>query len=91
MSANQDNNVVMYYSPFCGYCTMAARLLKGKNVDYQGINVVENPEKRQEMLAIANGQHTVPQIFINGTHVGGYTDMAALEQSGELDKLLGSA
>lgn len=67
---------------------MAKRLLAAKNVEFYGINVAEAPEKREEMLALANGQRTVPQIFIHGQHIGGFTDMAALEQRGELDPLL---
>lgn len=80
--------VEMYFSPYCGYCVMAKQLLQAKGVSYTAINVIEQPEKRDEMLARANGRTTVPQIFIQQQAVGGYTDLAALEHSGELDTLL---
>ena len=68
---------------------MAKRLLDAKEVSFEGINVQKMPEKREEMLSISNGQHTVPQIFINDQHIGGYTDMAELDNNGKLDQLLG--
>lgn len=80
--------VEMYTSPLCGFCHAAKRLLKTKGVDYSEINVTMNAEKRQEMLTRANGSHTVPQIFIGETHVGGYDDLATLERDGKLDALL---
>lgn len=82
--------VTLYTSPLCGYCHAAKRLLKNKNVSFDEINVMMNPEMRQEMMARANGRHTVPQIFIGDTHVGGYDDLAALDRQGKLDPLLES-
>lgn len=90
MSDDTTAEVLVYYSPYCPYCMMAKRLLDAKKVNFEAINVQKHPEKRDEMLSISNGQHTVPQIFINQQHIGGYTDMAALEQEGKLDQLLGS-
>ena len=67
---------------------MAARfLLKNKSVDYQDINITTDTALREEMEQ-RSGRHTVPQIFIGDTHVGGYDDLNALEVAGDLDKLL---
>ncbi len=81
-------SVEIYTSPLCGFCHAAKRLLKQKNVQFTEINVAINPGKRQEMLSRANGRHTVPQIFIGETHVGGYDDLAAIDHAGKLDALL---
>ncbi|WP_306045988.1 glutaredoxin 3 [Nioella sp. MMSF_3534] len=80
--------VEIYTSPFCGFCHAAKRLLSDKGIEFAEYDVARAPEKRQEMLARANGRHTVPQIFVGQTHVGGYDDMAALDRAGKLDKLL---
>lgn len=81
-------SVEIYTSPLCGYCHAAKRLLNEKGVSFAEYNVLMNPERRQEMLDRAHGRHTVPQIFIGDTHVGGYDDMAALDRDGKLDPLL---
>ena len=81
-------SVEIYTSPLCGFCHAAKRLLKQKNVQFTEINVAINPGKRQEMLSRANGRHTVPQIFVGDTHVGGFDDLAAMEHAGKLDALL---
>jgi len=80
--------VEIYTSPLCGYCHAAKRMLTDKGVSYVEHDVARTPEKRQEMMKRANGRHTVPQIFIGSSHVGGYDDMAALERNGKLDPLL---
>ncbi len=80
--------IEIYTSPLCGYCHAAKRLLKGKGINFTEFNVAMNPAKRQEMLQRANGGHTVPQIFVGKTHVGGFDEMAALERQGKLDPLL---
>jgi glutaredoxin 3 len=80
--------VEIYTSPFCGFCHAAKRLLSAKGVEFAEYDVARAPEKRQEMLSRANGRHTVPQIFVGETHVGGYDDMAALDRAGKLDPLL---
>lgn len=80
--------VEIYTSPLCGYCHAAKRLLSKKGVDYSEINVSMDPARRQEMMARANGGHTVPQIFVGDTHVGGFDDLAALDRAGKLDALL---
>lgn len=84
-------NVEIYTSPLCGYCHAAKRLLSDKGVSFVEYDVAREPGKRQEMLGRANGRHTVPQIFIGDTYVGGYDDMAALDRDGKLDPILAGA
>ena len=80
--------VEIYTTPICGYCMMAKRLLDGKGVDYNEINVMGDMAEMQKMIQRANGGRTVPQIFIGDTHVGGSDDLHALERQGKLDALL---
>lgn len=80
--------IEIYTSPLCGFCHAAKRLLNAKGVSFAEHDVVRTPDKRQEMLSRANGRHTVPQIFVGDTHVGGYDDMAALDRAGKLDALI---
>ncbi len=80
--------VEIYTSPLCGFCHAAKRLLAQKNVAYTEIDVAQEPERKPEMIARANGGRTVPQIFIGETHVGGCDDLFALERAGKLDPLL---
>lgn len=80
-------NVVMYSTPWCGYCARAKQLLHAKGVEFLDINVSNEPEKRREMMQ-KSGRHTVPQIWIEGEHVGGCDDLYALERSGRLDQKL---
>lgn len=81
--------VVIYTSPFCGYCARAKSLLKGKGVAFEEIDIYAHPERREEMVERAEGRNTVPQIFIDGRGVGGSDDIHALDRKGELDALLG--
>lgn len=80
--------VLMYTTPFCGYCAAAKSLLKKKGVDYEEINISGDAAMREKMVSIT-GRTSVPQIFINDEHVGGFDDMAALDSAGELDPRLG--
>lgn len=80
--------VTLYTTPICGFCAAAKRLLSGKGVAYSEINVMIDPAKKSEMIARANGRRTVPQIFIGERHIGGFDDMAALDKTGELDRIL---
>lgn len=82
--------VTIYSSPLCGFCHAAKRLLNSKNVEFEEINVLMKPERKQEMMSRANGRHTVPQIFVGDIHVGGCDDLYDLERSGKLDPLLAS-
>ena len=80
--------VEIYTKMYCPYCTRAMRLLGEKGVDIEEYDISMGGPKRAEMLGRANGRTTVPQIFINGTHVGGSDDLAALERAGKLDPML---
>ena len=75
--------VEIYTSPLCGFCHSAKRLLQKKGVNFSEINVLAQPARKSEMMKRANGRHTVPQIFIGTTHVGGCDDLYALEQAGK--------
>jgi glutaredoxin 3 len=79
--------ITMYTKSWCGYCAAAKRLLKKKDAGFTDIDVDSDQALFQEMIERSGGR-TVPQIFINGQSVGGYTDLAALDSSGELDTLL---
>lgn len=79
--------VTLYTTPYCGYCLSAKRLLTQKGVDFNEIDVSRDTELRQEMMQ-KSGRHTVPQIWIGDTHVGGADDMFALERAGKLDPML---
>jgi glutaredoxin 3 len=80
--------IEIYSSPFCGYCHAAKRLLTAKGAAFTEINVILEPSRKAEMVQRANGGRTVPQIFIDGTHVGGCDDLYALDGRGGLDPLL---
>ena len=81
--------VRMYSTGVCPYCVMAEKLLVSKGVAVENIRVDLDTEKRGEMMQLT-GRRTVPQIFVGETHVGGYDDLAALDQAGKLDELLRS-
>jgi glutaredoxin 3 len=81
--------VEMYTTMWCGYCARARGLLQKKGVAFDDIDVESDTSKREEMLQRANGRTSVPQIFIDGVHVGGSDDLAALDRAGKLDPLLG--
>ncbi|MCC6305096.1 MAG: glutaredoxin 3 [Rhodobacteraceae bacterium] len=80
--------VEIYTTPFCGYCQAAKRLLQARGVAFTEIDLVREPGRRAEMLARAGGRHTVPQIFVGATHVGGCDDLYALDRAGGLAPLL---
>lgn len=79
--------VEIYTSPICGYCVRAKRLLDQKGVAYAEHDVF-GPGVREEMVRRTNGGRTVPQIFIDGTLIGGCDELMALESAGRLDGLL---
>jgi glutaredoxin 3 len=82
--------VTVYVSDWCPYCSRAKDLLTRKSVVFNEINVDDEPKFREEMMARSN-RRTVPQIFIGDRHVGGCDDLFALEESGELDRLIQGA
>lgn len=81
--------VKIYTTSTCGYCHAALKLLRDKNIEFEQIDVSRAPDVRR-WLADTTGRTTVPQIFINDIAVGGYTDIAALDQSGKLEQMLRS-
>jgi glutaredoxin 3 len=82
-------SVIIYSTLTCPYCLNAKNLLESKGVSYQEILVDQDPVKKEEMLAKSEGRRTVPQIFIDGKHIGGFDDLKRLQDSGKLDQLLG--
>lgn len=79
--------IEIYTTPFCGYCARAKALLDGKGVVYDERDVMMDDKARTEMRARSN-RTSVPQIFIDGKHIGGSDELAALEVAGQLDPLL---
>ena len=79
--------VIVYNTESCPYCVRARQLLESKNISYTDIRVDEEPQLRQEMFE-KTGRTSVPQIFIGNEAIGGCDDLFALEQAGELDRLL---
>jgi glutaredoxin 3 len=80
--------VEIYTKFLCPYCTRAKALLTSKGVAFEEYDISMGGPQRTEMLDRANGRNTVPQIFIDGRHVGGSDDLAALDRAGKLDPLL---
>ena len=80
--------VEVYTTPFCPFCHRAKALLRGKGVAFDEIDVMWRPALRLRMKERASGRHTVPQIFVNGIPIGGNDELAALDDSGELDRML---
>lgn len=79
--------IEIYTTPWCGYCARAKALLEEKGAPFEETDVMEDAVKRTEMRERSR-RTTVPQIFINGQHIGGSDELAALEQAGKLDALL---
>jgi glutaredoxin 3 len=80
--------VEIYTKIFCGYCAAAKRLLTSKGVDFEEYDITLGGPKRTEMLQRAKGRTSVPQIFIDGVHIGGSDDVHALDDDGKLDPML---
>jgi len=81
--------VEIYSTSWCPYCARARGLLKQKGVAFTEIDIDDEPARRGEMIKRAHGRTSVPQIFINGEHIGGSDEMAALDRAGKLDAKLG--
>jgi glutaredoxin 3 len=81
-------DVEMYTTMFCPYCSRARALFDRKGVTYTEIDIIEQPRRRDEMIRRAGGRTSVPQIFIDGEHIGGSDDLAALDRAGKLDPKL---
>jgi glutaredoxin 3 len=82
--------VIIYTTNWCPYCHGAKAFLRSKSVEFEEIDVTDDPEKRAEMERLSH-RRTVPQIFIDGRPIGGYDDARMLDAIGDLDKLLGVA
>lgn len=83
-------SVTIYTTGYCPYCYRAKSLLQKKGVAFEEIDADDRPDLRT-WLRKASGQTTVPQVFVNGRALGGFTDIAALDRGGELDRLLAEA
>lgn len=81
-------NIDIYTTSYCPFCIRAKKLLANKKVEFNEIDLSENPDKFEEMLSKSNGARTVPQIFVNGEHIGDCDHIHDLDQKGELDKIL---
>ncbi len=80
--------ITIYTGPVCNYCDAAKRLLKRNNVSFTEINIAEVDGALDEMLKKANGKRTIPQIFFDDQHIGGYEEIRALEKDNKLQDLL---
>ncbi len=80
--------IEIYSGGFCPYCMRAKSLLKQRKLQFTEYDVQAEPEKRTEMIERTKGARTIPQIFINGRHVGGCDELYALDRKGELDAWL---
>ena len=81
-------NITMYTGPMCNFCDAAKRLFARNNLSYKEIDISTKDGLREEMIKKANGKRTIPQIFFDDSHVGGYQELRALEKSGELENLI---
>jgi glutaredoxin 3 len=81
-------NIIVYSGPMCGFCDAAKRLLTRNNLSYTEIDVSLKEGLRDEMIKKANGKRTIPQIFFDDHHVGGYVELRELEKNGKLKNIL---
>ena len=81
-------NITMYTGPMCNFCDAAKRLFSRNNLKYEEIDISSKDGLKDEMIKKANGKRTIPQIFFDSHHVGGYVELRELEKKGELINLL---
>mgnify|MGYP001415783217 CR=1 FL=1 len=81
-------NIIMYTGPMCNFCEAAKRLFSRNKLKYEEIDISSKEGLRDEMIKKANGRRTIPQIFFDDYHVGGYVELRELEKKGELNKLI---
>ena len=81
-------NIIMYTGPMCNFCEAAKRLFSRNKLKYEEIYISSKEGLRDEMIKKANGRKTIPQIFFDDYHVGGYVELRELEKKGELNKLI---
>jgi glutaredoxin 3 len=80
--------VKIYTANYCGYCARAKELLLARGIPYQEVDLTGDDAAREDLVRLAGGRRTVPQIFIGSTHVGGYSDLVRVDAEGKLDGLL---
>ena len=80
--------ITIYTGPMCNYCEAAKRLLDRNNLEYEVIDISSGDDIREEMIKKSNGKRTIPQIFFNDYHVGGYQELRELEKENKLQELL---
>ncbi len=83
-------HIEIYTTKVCPYCVRAKNLLNAKDADFEEIDLTGDDAGREALLKRSGGMRTVPQIFIDGKHIGGCDNLYELEESGELDQLLGT-
>ena len=81
-------NIIMYTGPLCNFCDAAKRLFARNNLSYKEIDISTKEGLRDEMIKKANGKRTIPQIFFDDQHIGGYDEVRALEKENKLQDLL---
>ena len=81
-------NIIMYTGPLCNFCDAAKRLFARNNLSYKEIDISTKDGLRDEMIKKANGKRTIPQIFFDDHHVGGYMELRELEKTGKLNNIL---
>ena len=81
-------NIIIYTGPMCNFCEAAKRLFARNNISYQEIDISTEVGLRDEMIKKSNGKRTIPQIFFDDYHVGGYTELRELEKNGKLNNLI---
>lgn len=86
-----STKIEVYSTAVCPYCVAAKNLLKSKGLEWIEVRIDTDPAQRDAMLARSGGRRTVPQIFVNDQHVGGFDDLVAADRSGKLAELLGQA
>jgi glutaredoxin 3 len=83
-------DILIYSSAFCPYCVAAKNFLKARGLEWRELRIDTDPEARQDMMSKTQ-RTSVPQIFVNDTHVGGFDDMVALDRAGKFQPLLEQA
>ena len=81
-------NIIMYTGPMCNFCDAAKRLFLRNNIKYEEIDITSKDGLRDEMIKKSNGRRTIPQIFFDDYHVGGYVELRALEKENKLQAML---
>ena len=90
LQPNKELDIVIYSTPTCSFCVNAKQLLSSKGLKYTEKNIAESSALLKEMLTKSGGMKSVPQIFINNKHIGGFSDLEKWEKNGELDKAINS-